>query len=58
MIELIQGEGGVLPLDTDYVKAIAKMAKERDILLIVDEVPDRKRQNRNALCLRVVWHFS
>ena len=38
MIECIQGEGGVLPLDTEFVRAIERFAKERDILLIVDEV--------------------
>ncbi|MCR5432081.1 MAG: acetylornithine/succinylornithine family transaminase [Lachnospiraceae bacterium] len=38
MIELVQGEGGVIPLDRAYVDAIAKICKEKDILLIVDEV--------------------
>ena len=38
MIECVQGEGGVIPLDPEYVKALAQFAKENDILLIVDEV--------------------
>lgn len=38
MIECIQGEGGVLPLPNDFVRAIEKICKEKDILLIVDEV--------------------
>ena len=38
MIECIQGEGGVIPLDSAYVRALADFAKARDILLIVDEV--------------------
>ena len=38
MMELIQGEGGVLPLDKDYVQAVAKLCAERDWLLLVDEV--------------------
>ena len=38
MIECVQGEGGVVPLNQDYVKKIADFAKENDILLIVDEV--------------------
>lgn len=38
MIECIQGEGGVLVLDADFVKKVAEYAKENDILLIVDEV--------------------
>jgi acetylornithine/N-succinyldiaminopimelate aminotransferase len=38
MVELIQGEGGVLPLDREYVKAVRKLCDERDVLLLVDEV--------------------
>ena len=38
MIECIRGEGGVLPLDEDYAKALDAFVKEQDILLIVDEV--------------------
>ena len=38
MFEAVQGEGGVNPLDADFVKGIAKLAKEKDILLIADEV--------------------
>lgn len=38
MIELIQGEGGVQPLERDKVQALAAMLKARDLLLIVDEV--------------------
>lgn len=38
MFECIQGEGGVLPLDKDFVSAMAEEAEKRDILLICDEV--------------------
>ena len=38
MIELVQGEGGVQPLDKEKVQALAAMLKQRDILLMVDEV--------------------
>ncbi len=38
MLELVQGEGGVTALDKAYVKQVAKLAKEQDLLLIVDEV--------------------
>ena len=38
LIELIQGEGGVLPLDPIYVKAIAALCEENDVLLLIDEV--------------------
>ena len=38
MMELVQGEGGVLPLDAEYVQKVAKLCAERDWLLLVDEV--------------------
>ena len=38
LIECVQGEGGVLPLDKAFVQEIAAFAKEQDILLMVDEV--------------------
>ena len=38
MIECVQGEGGVIALESDFVKKLAAFAKEEDILLIVDEV--------------------
>jgi acetylornithine/N-succinyldiaminopimelate aminotransferase len=38
MIELIQGEGGVLPLSQDYVKAVSELCASKDVLLIVDEI--------------------
>lgn len=38
MIECIQGEGGVIPLSTEYINAVRKITEENDILLIIDEV--------------------
>ncbi|MGN1018736.1 MAG: aspartate aminotransferase family protein [Aristaeellaceae bacterium] len=38
LMELIQGEGGVIPLDRAYVQLAAKLCREKDILLMVDEV--------------------
>ncbi|UOO36999.1 aspartate aminotransferase family protein [Oscillospiraceae bacterium CM] len=38
MLELIQGEGGVLPLDKAYVKQVESLCRERDVLLLIDEV--------------------
>ncbi len=38
MIECIQGEGGVLPISREYAEALSRFVKERDILLVVDEV--------------------
>jgi len=45
MFELVRGEGGVLPLEKDFVDAAVKLAEERDILLIADEV-----QTGNGRC--------
>ena len=38
MIECIQGEGGVLPLEASYIKAVRKLTEENDVIMIVDEV--------------------
>ncbi len=38
MIECVQGEGGVLPLEESFVKGLYNFCVEKDILLIVDEV--------------------
>ena len=38
MMEMIQGEGGVIPLDHAFVDAAAKIAAEHNMLIIVDEV--------------------
>lgn len=45
MIETIQGEGGVIPLEEDFIKYIDAVCKEKDILFIVDEV-----QTGNGRC--------
>ncbi|MER2139950.1 MAG: aminotransferase class III-fold pyridoxal phosphate-dependent enzyme, partial [Succiniclasticum sp.] len=38
LIECVQGEGGVVAMDPDFIKALAAYLKEQDILLMVDEV--------------------
>ncbi|MCI9556293.1 MAG: aspartate aminotransferase family protein [Lawsonibacter sp.] len=38
MVELVQGEGGVLPLDRDFVQRVAELCAQRDWLLLIDEV--------------------
>lgn len=38
MMELVQGEGGVNILDRDYVSEVAAYCREKDVLLIIDEV--------------------
>ncbi|SDL14610.1 acetylornithine aminotransferase [Maridesulfovibrio ferrireducens] len=48
MVEMVQGEGGIKPLAHDYVQAIVALVKEKDILLIVDEV-------QSGLCRTGKW---
>ena len=38
MLEPIQGEGGVIPADVDYLRGVQAMCRERGVLLIIDEV--------------------
>ncbi len=38
LIECIQGEGGVVPLDPSFVQGLAKLCEEQDVLLMIDEV--------------------
>ena len=38
MMEVVQGEGGVIPLTQEFVKGAARLAAEQDLLLICDEV--------------------
>ncbi|MFF8599127.1 aspartate aminotransferase family protein [Streptomyces sp. NPDC015232] len=38
ILELVQGEGGVIPADRDFVRRVRDVTRELDIPLIVDEV--------------------
>jgi acetylornithine/N-succinyldiaminopimelate aminotransferase len=38
LMECIQGEGGVIPLEADFVRGVAEYAAKHDILLMIDEV--------------------
>ena len=38
MLELIQAEGGIYVADKEYIRALRALTKEKDILLILDEV--------------------
>ena len=38
MIECVQGEGGVIPMEKAFVRGLADFCKKEDILLLVDEV--------------------
>ena len=49
MIEMVQGEGGVVKLDEDFVKAVRAICDEKDILMIADEV--QTGAGRTGKCL-------
>ena len=53
MIECIQGEGGVVPLDKGFVKQIENYCKSNDIILIVDEV-----QTGNGRCGKMYAYMN
>ena len=38
MMETVQGEGGVLPLTEEFVNGVCEIAKEKNMLVIIDEV--------------------
>lgn len=45
MMELVQGESGVLQLNKNYVQAVAQLCKDNNLLLLIDEV-----QTGNGRC--------
>ena len=50
MLELIQGESGVMPLSKEYVKEIRKICDEKDIVMIVDEVQTGMGRTGTLFC--------
>ena len=38
LLECVQGEGGVIALERDYLTSLAATLRERDVLLMIDEV--------------------
>lgn len=38
LLELVQGEGGVVPMEESFVKGLSALCREKDVLLMVDEV--------------------
>ena len=38
ILEVIQGEGGVIPLTGDYISKVASLCEQRDWLLMIDEI--------------------
>ena len=38
LVECVQGEGGVIALDAEFVRGVAELCKKEDIIFMVDEV--------------------
>ena len=38
LLESVQGEGGVVPMEEDYLKAVRELCTEHDVLMMLDEV--------------------
>ena len=58
MMELVQGEGGVLPLDQEFVKQVEALCREKDMLLIIDEVQTGIGRTGSLFCVPAVRHPS
>lgn len=52
MLELIQGEGGVLPMDKQFVQDLAAYCAENDYLLLVDEVQTGVGRTGSLFCFQ------
>lgn len=50
MLELIQGEGGVVPVDEAFVKEVARICEEKDLVFIVDEIQTGISRTGTFLC--------
>ncbi len=50
MLELIQGESGVVPLKKEYVKEVRKICDENDIVLIIDEIQTGMGRTGKLFC--------
>ncbi len=52
MMELIQGEGGVLPLDRDFVHGVQDFCRANDLLLLIDEVQTGIGRTGSLFCFQ------
>ena len=48
MLELVQAEGGVVPVDPEFITGLAAFCKEQNILLLVDEI--QTGMGRTGIC--------
>ena len=52
MVELVQGEGGVLPLNQEFVAGLSALCQEKDWLLAVDEVQTGVGRTGSLFCFQ------
>ena len=52
LVELVQGEGGVLPLDPDFVHGLVQLCRDRDWLFLVDEVQTGIGRTGSLFCFQ------
>ncbi len=52
MMELVQGEGGVLPLEKEFVAKVAEYCEKNDVLLIIDEVQTGVGRTGSLFCFQ------
>ena len=52
LVELVQGEGGVLPLDRGFVRELAQLCADRDWLLLADEVQTGVGRTGSLFCFQ------
>ena len=50
MMELVQGEGGVMPLSKEFVESVVDIAKENNLLIIIDEVQTGNGRTGHLYC--------
>ncbi|GAE92134.1 acetylornithine aminotransferase [Gracilibacillus boraciitolerans JCM 21714] len=50
LLELVQGEGGVIPADSEWVKQLESICKEQNILLMVDEIQTGMGRTGTLFC--------
>ena len=53
MMEMVQGEGGVMALDMEFVKGVEALCREKNMLLVIDEV-----QTGNGRCGSLYAYMS
>lgn len=55
MLELIQGEAGVIPVNSEFILGLQAIAKEKNLLLIVDEIQTGIGRTGSLFCYQ---HFD